>query len=539
MRNIAFKMSEDRYRILLDRASDGIVSIDGTGKIIEFNRKAEEIFQYTKDEVIGENLSKLIPKENSPVHKRGISHLIETKEPRIGKTMEVVGVRKDGTLFPHEISVSTFQIDEEPIFTAIIRDISDRKDAEEKIRRQNEELILLNTIARIIGQSIELNQILSSALSFIMETSGGSRGGLFLPENSQWILAAYKDTSQKYQDGKSDPNFQRVLPIVNYVAERGETIIAHKNKSNDPQLPGPLYYSHNMESFICLPLKSKEIVVGVLMMGSEADILFSDEDQELLKSLGNTIGVAIDHARLFAEVKKTNKEIEHEREKLEQLTMKLLVSQEEERGKISRELHDEAGQLLSTLKINLEMIKKQLPGGLKSVEELIAKSTQLVDQSSLEIKRICTNLLPSVLESLGLEAALASYIDGFKKTYGIDAELNSCEIKKRLPFEIERVIYRVVQESVNNVAKHAGATQLRINLIDTPSSIIAAIEDNGTGFDVKKTLSSQETNRGLGLLGIKERVSLVQGKVTIKSEPGQGSIIRLEIPKQRMEEKDG
>ena len=532
-------MSEDRYQILLDRASDGIVSIDGGGKIVEFNRKAEEIFQYSKDEVIGQNLSKLIPKDISPVHKKGISHLVETKEPRIGKTMEVVGVRKDGSLFPHEISVSTFQIDDETIFTAIIRDISDRKEAEEKIRRQNEELILLNTIASIIGQSIELNQILSSALSFIMETSEATLGGLFLPENSEWQLAAYKDATRKFKDGNPQPDLKGIFPIVNYVADQGEIIISHANKPDNPKLPGPLFFPHNLQSFICLPLKSKERVVGVLMMGSKADILFSEEDHELLKSLGNTIGVAIDHARLFKEVKTTSKEIEQEREKLEQLTMKLLVSQEEERGKISRELHDEAGQLLSTLKINLDMIKKRLSVGSDSIEELIVKSIQLVDQSSLEIKRICTNLLPSVLESLGLEAALASYIEGFKETYGIMAEFNSCEIKKRLPFEIERVIYRVVQESLNNIAKHAGATQLRINLIDTPSSIIATIEDNGAGFDVKKTLSSKETSRGLGLLGIKERVSLVKGKVTIKSEPEKGTVIRLEIPKQRMEKTNG
>ena len=300
-------MSEDRYRILLDRASDGIVSIDGTGKIVEFNQKAEEIFQYTKDEVIGQNLSKLIPKDNSPVHKRGISHLVETKEPRIGKTMEVVGVRKDGTLFPHEISVSTFQIDDEPIFTAIIRDISDRKKAEEKIRRQNEELILLNTIASIIGQSIELNQILSSALSFIMEASEATLGGLFLPENSQWQLAAYKDATQKFKDGNPEPDLKGIFPIVNYVADKGEIIIAHENEPKNPKLPGPLFFPHNLQSFICLPLKSKERVVGVLMMGSKTDILFSEEDHELLKSLGNTIGVAIDHARLFEEVKKTKK----------------------------------------------------------------------------------------------------------------------------------------------------------------------------------------------------------------------------------------
>ena len=195
-------MSEDRYRILLDRASDGIVSIDGNGKIVEFNRKAEEIFQYSKDEVIGNSLAKLIPKDISPVHKKGISHLVDSQEPRIGKTMEVVGVRKDGSLFPHEISISTFQIDDEPIFTAIIRDISERKDAEERIRRQNEELILLNRIAQIIGQSIELKEILSSAVSFIMEASEASIGGLFLPENSQWKLAAYKNTTGKTQDGE-------------------------------------------------------------------------------------------------------------------------------------------------------------------------------------------------------------------------------------------------------------------------------------------------------------------------------------------------
>jgi PAS domain S-box-containing protein len=532
-------MSEDRYRILLDRASDGIVSIDGSGKIVEFNRKAEEIFQYSKDEVIGNSLAKLIPKDISPVHKKGISHLVDSQEPRIGKTMEVVGVRKDGSLFPHEISISTFQIDDESIFTAIIRDISDRKEAEEKIKRQNEELILLNKIAQIIGQSIELKEILSSAVSFIMEASESSIGGLFLPENSQWELAAYRNITGKTRTEESDPEFKGVLPIVNYVADEGEIIIAHKNSLDETLLPGPLHYPHNLQSFICLPLKSKETVVGVLLMGSETDMLFGGNEQELLKSLGNTIGVAIDHARLFEEVKKTSREIEQEREKLEKLTKKLLVSQEEERRKISRELHDEAGQLLSTLKINLDMILKQLPEGLASIEALVEKSIQLVDQSSLEIKRICTNLLPSVLESLGLEAALASYIDSFRKSYGTDAEFNSCQIKERLPFEVERVIYRVIQESLNNVAKHAAASQLRVNLIDTPSSIIATIEDNGAGFDLPKTLSSQDANRGLGLLGIKERISLVNGKVTIKSEPGLGTVIRLEIPKQRMDQNNG
>jgi two-component system sensor histidine kinase DegS len=192
---------------------------------------------------------------------------------------------------------------------------------------------------------------------------------------------------------------------------------------------------------------------------------------------------------------------------------------------------------MSTLKINLEVIGKNLPRQFTTIAGLVKKSTELVDQTSGEIKRICTNLHPSVLDGLGLYAALSSYIDGFQSSYGIHSEFNCCEIKERLSFEVERVVYRVVQESLNNIAKHARASELSVNLIDTPSSIIATIEDNGVGFDVKKTLSAQEVNRGLGLLGIKERVSLVKGKVTIKSELGRGTVIRLAIPKNSAEEK--
>jgi len=185
---------------------------------------------------------------------------------------------------------------------------------------------------------------------------------------------------------------------------------------------------------------------------------------------------------------------------------------------------------MSTLKINLEMMGKKLPHNLKTIAKLIKKSTELVDQSSYEIKRLCTNLHPSVLESLGLRAALSSYIEHFQKSYGIETEFNYGGVEERFSFEIERVIYRVVQESLNNISKHARASKLTVSLLDTPVSIIVTIEDNGVGFDVKSTLSSQEVNRGLGLLGIKERVSLVKGQVSIKSKKGKGTVIRLEIP---------
>ena len=183
-------------------------------------------------------------------------------------------------------------------------------------------------------------------------------------------------------------------------------------------------------------------------------------------------------------MKNASREIAQERAKLEHLTLKLIVSQEEERRKISRELHDEAGQLMSTLKINLEMIGKNLPNPSQTISSLIQKSTELVDQTSCEIKRICTNLHPSVLDSLGLRAALSSYIDGFQNSYGIRAEFNSCELEERLPLEIEQVIYRVVQESLNNIAKNHSRTHNDAYFQDIPARLIYGLVfwDAGTPF---------------------------------------------------------
>lgn len=523
--------SEDRYRILLECASDGIVSLNSRGKIIEFNKKAEEIYHYTKDEVIGKSLSIIIPKYSFSTHRQGLTHIVDTHASRFGKTMEVAGVRKDGTEIPHEISISTFTVGDEPVFTAIIRDITERKKAERKIKRQNEELILLNSIAKIIGQSINLKEILTSVLGFVMDTSKARIGAVFLPKGSKLSLEACKVLLTKNLLKKKVKEINLDDNVVGYAVQKGEIIISGNGRSKGHKVPGIVAHPSKIKTFICLPLKSKDKVVGVLFIGDFEEIRFTQKDQDLLKSIGNTIGVSIENAMLFEEIKAANLEIEQERGKLEHLTKKLIVSQEDERRIISRELHDEAGQLLSTLKINLEMIKKNLPGNLKDISTLIKKSTQLVDQSSREIKRLCTNLHPSVLDSLGLHAALSSQVDDFQRASEVKTEFNYGEVKERYPIEIERVIYRIVQESLNNIAKHARASRLSVSILDTHKSIIVTVDDNGIGFDVQKTLSSQDVKRGLGLLGIKERASLVNGRVSISSKRGKGTVIRLEIPK--------
>jgi len=359
-------------------------------------------------------------------------------------------------------------------------------------------------------------------------------GAVFLYKDSKLSLEAFNTSVGKtLKNGCMHSEIDLEDNIVGYAARKGKIIFSDglHYKSKKYKIPEMLVTSNELNSFICLPLKSKSKVVGILFMGDCEFTQFQNKGEELLKSFGNTIGVSIENASLFEEIKAKNLEIEQERKKLKYLTNKLIISQEEERSKIARELHDEAGQLMSALKINLEMIERNVPRDLMVILDLIKKSTNLVDKLSCEIKRLCANLHPSVLDSLGLIAAISSCINDFQKSYSVNTEFNYSKMRKRLPCEIERIIYRVVQESLNNIAKHAQASKVVVNFLDTPKNIIVTIEDNGKGFDVKRIMSSSEANRGLGLLGIKERVSLVNGRVIIKSKIGKGTIIRLEVPK--------
>ena len=185
---------------------------------------------------------------------------------------------------------------------------------------------------------------------------------------------------------------------------------------------------------------------------------------------------------------------------------------------------------MSTLQIDLGIVRRELPPGKRELKEIFDNALSLVDRTMSEIKRISSHLHPSVLDTLGLIPAIKSYVEDYRKRFDITIEFNYTGLDGRMDYNIETAIYRCVQESVTNAIKHSGTKYLCLNLVKSPDKMIAMIKDEGKGFDVAQVLSSRNSKTGLGLLGIKERVSLMGGRVKINSRVGSGTSIRIEIP---------
>ena len=212
---------------------------------------------------------------------------------------------------------------------------------------------------------------------------------------------------------------------------------------------------------------------------------------------------------------------------LHRLSARLVKAQEDERRLIARELHDEIGQALTAVKMQLAVVRRSLPEGASGAIDEARSVTDAALQSAREISRL---LHPPMLEDTGLSPALDWYLKGFSERTGIPVQFVHSGMDERAAVEVETCLFRVVQEATTNVARHAQATSCRVYLQRLPSSVALTVEDNGRGFDPNAASAGQPS--GVGLLGIKERVTDARGTFRIESAPSRGTRITVELPAQ-------
>ena len=239
-----------------------------------------------------------------------------------------------------------------------------------------------------------------------------------------------------------------------------------------------------------------------------------------------------------AKLAKSNERLRHEMDEREALRRKLLHAQEEERRRIARELHDQMGQNLTALNVGLKsLLDDQSRSGLGSrVQHL----QELATQTARDLHRVAVELRPAALDDLGLVKAIRALIETWSTRYRIDVDFEAGQYKAAgISSEIETTLYRIIQEALNNVAKHSGATRVALVLRRTEEQVQAIIEDDGRGLDARVTSQSGNGSGRLGLLGIKERLGIVGGDLKIESAPKRGAtlFVRVPIPKAHEKEK--
>jgi signal transduction histidine kinase len=216
-------------------------------------------------------------------------------------------------------------------------------------------------------------------------------------------------------------------------------------------------------------------------------------------------------------------------EQLRHLTRQLLLAQEEERKRISRELHDEIAQTLTGINVRLASLKIEATLNTKGLQSKIASAQRMVEKSVDIVHRFARELRPTVLDDLGLVPALHSFVKAFSKRTRVHVKLTVFAAVERLDNTKRTILYRVAQEALTNVARHAQASRVEVSIEKHPRSIRMDIHDDGKSFQVDRLLHTRKTKR-LGLLGMRERIEMVGGSFTIESSPSRGTTIRAEIP---------
>lgn len=404
------------------------------------------------------------------------------------------------------------------------RDVTAERELETEILTRHHQLLALSRISSAVSGLWHLDKILNVALDTVLEIIHGTIGGILLLDKRTQELhyEVQRGLSAKYAE---DVRLKIGQGIAGTVAESGKPLLLEDISKDRRTAHLDLVSAEGLKGFVSVPLRAKNEVVGVMNVASHLPGQFAKEDMYLLDSIGHQLGTAIEQAKLY-------ERLSNARERYQSLLQHALTAQEEERKRIARELHDGTSQMLTGLALNLQAAMDVAEmSGIKNalMEKRLKKAHSLAVQTSIEVTKLINDLRPTLLDSLGLAPAIQRYVETWLQPKGINATLKT-RGHERLPPEVEVALFRITQEAINNIMKHSAAKNVAIDLQCDGEKCVLRIEDDGKGFDVEEITKVEKTGRGVGLFGMKERVTLVGGSCSVQSQPGQGTTIISEVP---------
>jgi PAS domain S-box-containing protein len=394
----------------------------------------------------------------------------------------------------------------------------------DRARQRVEDLTIMNEVSQSITKSLHLDQLLSSVANSLTRMIGASNCYIFSVDDKRNLLFGVAASDQRVDAIRKVEIKMNENTLVALTAREQHSFVI-ENAPQDPRVSKKWIDLFKSRSLLSVPLIIKERVIGVLLLDETRYFRrFTPEEIQKIVTLANQVSIAIENATLYQAVTK-------HMERLQTLSSAIVNIQEEERRRIAQELHDEAGQSLTAIKMNLEWVEKELSPSEKPIREKIEEVKSQVGKIMEELRRLSYDLRPAILDELGLVPTLRWYIEEYSKRTQTAVHLQTTGLQKRLSAKIEILLYRVIQEALTNVAKHAQAESVILSLEKKDVHVHLYITDDGKGFEVKRYFSSLPMiRRGLGILGMKERVELAGGTFFIDSDLGQGTRISIKVP---------
>ena len=510
---------EKKYRRIFEGSHDMIYTSNLQGKILDVNQAGVELLGFQTREDLLKQGSIINFYRNAEDRERFIK-LID-REGYV-KDYEVDFKKHDGSYMRVLISSRRYENSEtgDVEFEGIIKDITRRKFAEEVITERNRELSILNSLAVALNEITDLEQLLKFTLENVLRVLRLDHGAIFLidRENNTARLQTKKGLPNPVKGESNEVIFKDAMLKKHLIKD--DTYFTPKPTFPTFQVSYPSRKGESVPWLSCFLITFKGRGVGFFGLDIPASRVLSRQELHLLGSLGNFLGSAIENTKLMETIRQ-------HRQELRGLTEKLFQSQEEERRRIARELHDEAGQSLTAIKLGLDRLEEKRAANDDPLKAEIGEIRKMIKRTASEIRHLSYHLHPTLLVDLGLEPALNLYFKEIQNHSNLDIEFNMVGFDHRLDADMETVFYRFSQEALTNALKHSGAENFKLSIIKSYPRIIFLAEDDGTGFD---TQIIGKDKRSLGLLGMRERASHIGGTFQLRSQVGEGTRIRIEIP---------
>ncbi len=374
-----------------------------------------------------------------------------------------------------------------------------------------------------MSQSLDLDTVLTSALDETLKIMKANTGGILLWDEQRQMLCyrVHHGLSNEYVQGVCSRLGEG---IAGRVAQNGKAILIEDVSKDSRAAPPDLIAAEGLRAFASVPLRARERILGVMDIASRDARKLTADDIRLIESIAAQVAIAVENSKLYQQVQRQDA-IRGE------LLREMYSIQEEERKRIARELHDETSQTLASLAASLEAVASVLPADATEVRDRLRKLKSLSVGILDEINKLIYELRPTLLDDLGLVAAARWLAESNLRASGVVVNFRTMGRGRRQPSPMETMLFRVIQEAISNIARHADAKNVNVSLHFRKSAVRVDIRDDGRGFDVEEAISSKHRPRGLGLLGMKERVELFNGSFTIRSRLGEGTDLTFTVPK--------
>lgn len=505
-----------QLQIVLESMPIGCILNDTDFRVTYWNPAAEKIFGYSSDEMLGKVSREVVtPVSLHPL----VLSIRDDLRKGIGPINNInENIRKDGRLILCEWHNMPLKNQDGGFVghLTMVQDITEQMQSEEVIVRHSTRVESLLRVVSRLNAHLDLKTVLGLVCQEVQTVLGASTVTVsFYSESDNTLERATGIGIMAEKESRSLPRW-----VFNNLIDQGIEVV-HDIQTYErlPDLEN--LKKVDIHTAVFAAMKFNEDFIGCInafYAGPSRTI--SEDEQKLFKGLADQAALAIANARLFERVLDGQERMRH-------LNVQVLTAQEEERRRLSRELHDESGQALTALKIYLELILADLPENLAPIRVRIEEAAELAGATLEQIRLLAQALRPPALDTLGLNAALEDYCREFSKR--TRTPIIYCGLDMVFQHDAFNIcLYRFLQEALTNVAKHAQAKRVQVHLQLEEGCVCLTVKDDGQGF--KKEWMTGGNVKGIGLLGMKERLEALGGTLRMESRAGHGTCLTASIP---------